>query len=277
MDDHWEYIAVYVDDLAIVSADAAKVVETLKTKYGYKIKGDGPMDYHLGATVSRDPDGTLSYSASRYIDKILQSYERQYGELPKYQQAPLPHGDHPELDMMEICTDEERSQFQSHIGAFQWLVSLGRFDILQAVQSLGRFCAEPCKGHLQCTKDLYGYLRKYKQAAIWFQTGMPDLSELPEQKYSWMHSIYGDVREELPDDMPTPLGKEVCLITYVDANLLHDYITGHSCTGVLHLLNQTPIEWFSKQQKLVQTATFGSEFVAAKQATEQIIDLCNTL
>ena len=51
----------------------------------------------------------------------------------------------------------------------------------------------------------------------------------------------------------TPLGKMVCTTTYVNANLLHDLINGRSCTGMLHILNQTPIDWFSKQQKLVQT------------------------
>jgi hypothetical protein len=46
---------------------------------------------------------------------------------------------------------------------------------------------------------------------------------------------------------------------------------------VLHFVNQTPIEWFSKRQGSVETATYGSEFVAARQATEQIIDMRYTL
>ena len=41
--DHYEYIAVYVDDLAIASRDPAAIVQTLKDKYGFKIKGDGPL------------------------------------------------------------------------------------------------------------------------------------------------------------------------------------------------------------------------------------------
>jgi hypothetical protein len=59
----------------------------------------------------------------------------------------------------------------------------------------------------------------------------------------------------------------------VDANLLHCKVTGKSATGILHLVNQTPIDWFSKRQSTVETATYGSEFVAARIATEQIIDL----
>jgi hypothetical protein len=57
----------------------------------------------------------------------------------------------------------------------------------------------------------------------------------------------------------------------VDANLYHDLITGRSVTGVLHLVNGTPFDWYSKKQSTVETATYGSEFVAARTAIEQII------
>ena len=39
----------------------------------------------------------------------------------------------------------------------------------------------------------------------------------------------------------------------------------------------TPTDWFSKRQVTGETGTYGSEFVAAKTATEQIMDLTNIL
>jgi len=69
------------------------------------------------------------------------------------------------------------------------------------------------------------------------------------------------------------LGHPVVLTHYFDANLYHNWTTGRSVTGILHFLNQCPIEWFSKKQATVETATFGSEFVAAHTCIEQIIDL----
>ena len=45
----------------------------------------------------------------------------------------------------------------------------------------------------------------------------------------------------------------------------------------IDLLNKTPIEWFSKRQIGVETATYGSEFVAARTAVDQIIELRHTL
>jgi hypothetical protein len=54
-------------------------------------------------------------------------------------------------------------------------------------------------------------------------------------------------------------------------------VTGRSVTAILHFLNQTPMDWYSKKQATVQTATFGSEFIAARTTIDQIIDLRMTL
>ena len=88
-----------------------------------------------------------------------------------------------------------------------------------------------------------------------------------------MHTIYGNVTEYIPPDMLTPKGRPIRLTTFVDANPMHILMTGCSCSSILHFLNQTPIDWFSKRQKQVETATYGSEFMAARQAIEQIMDI----
>jgi hypothetical protein len=76
---------------------------------------------------------------------------------------------------------------------------------------------------------------------------------------------------------PNLLVKAVTTITYTYANFYHDMLTGRSVTGILHLCNQTLIHWYSKRQATVETATFGSEFTAARIAVDQIIDLQTTL
>jgi hypothetical protein len=80
--------------------------------------------------------------------------------------------------------------------------------------------------------------------------------------------VYGNVQEEIARDLTEPLGNPVVLVSYVDANLQHDMLTGRSVTGVLHFCNQTLVDWCSKRQACVQTATFGSEFVAARIAVD---------
>ena len=99
---------------------------------------------------------------------------------------------------------------------------------------------------------------------------------LPELEYDWAR-IYGTVLEEISKDAPEPLGKSVTTTTFLDANLLHDLINGRSVGAVLHFFNLTPGAWYSNSQATVENATYGSEFVAAKTATEQIVDIGKTL
>ena len=68
----YEYIAVYVDDLAIAAKDPQAFCNELKKKYNLKLKGVGPLEYHLGCTYKKDPDGTLAADPRRYVNKILE-------------------------------------------------------------------------------------------------------------------------------------------------------------------------------------------------------------
>ena len=52
-------IGTYVDDLAIASKDPKSIVDTLTDKYRFKLKGTGPILYHLGCDFTRDEDGVL--------------------------------------------------------------------------------------------------------------------------------------------------------------------------------------------------------------------------
>ena len=45
-----------------------------------------------------------------------------------------------------------------------------------------------------------------------------------------------------------------------------------SVTNILYMMNATPIDWYSKKQVTVETATYGSEFVAATICVEENTD-----
>jgi len=124
---------------------------------------------------------------------------------------------------------------------------------------------------------------------IWPRCGMrqsgskqKSLTSLPSQisittGCTLMHTVYGQVKEVIPADLPIPLGKLVTLMHYVDANLYHDLITGRSVTSILHLVNKMTIDWYSKKQAMVETATYGSKFIVAWVCINQSIDLKTTL
>jgi hypothetical protein len=276
--DCYEFVCVYVDDLMAIMKNPQEFFDSLSSKYNYILKGVGHPEYHLGGNFGRDPDGSLYWGAKSYVEKMLSNFERMFGTQPKKYSSPLDKDDSPELDMSDELNEEQTRVYQSLIGALQWCVTLGRFDIAVSVMTMSSFRAAPKEGHLERLKRIYGYLRKHPEGAIRFRTGIPpneSMYSMPE--YDWMYTIYGKCEEEVPPELPMPKGKLVRMTTFVDANLMHCKVTGKSATGILHLVNQTPIDWFSRKQQTVETATYGSEFVAARQATEQIIDLRYTL
>lgn len=109
--------------------------------------------------------------------------------------------------------------------------------------AMGRFRSAPHYGHLERVQCICGYLRKRPVGAVRFRVNIPDNSHNAPGEQNWDTTVYGNVTEELPHNMPTPKGKPVHMTTFEDANLLHDHATGRSAMGVLHFVNQTPIEW----------------------------------
>ena len=265
----YEYIAVYVDDLLIASKDPKSIVKNLEDTHKFKLKGTGAIRYHLGCDFFRDKEGVLCFAPKKYIEKMISSFETMFGHKPSNKiHSPLEKGDHPELDTSEFLDQDGIQKYQSLLGALQWAVSLGRLDVNTAVMTMASFRVEPRKGHMDRVKRIYSYLSKFKHATIRIRTEEPDLSSLPDQVFDWEESIYGEVTELLPEDAPQPLGKSVTTISYHDANLYHNVITGRSVTGVLHFLNKTPIDWYSKKQSTVETATYGSEYSSARTCVE---------
>ena len=162
------------------------------------------------------------------------------------------------------------------VGQLQWAVTLGKYDILAHVISMSCFRLAPKVGHIEMMKRIYGYLSRTMHYALRSRTDEPNYMHLPDLEYDWTR-IYGDALVEIPKDALDPLGNSVATTTFLDGNLLHDLITGRSATAVLHFFNLTPGDWYSKRHATVENATYGSEFVAAKTAIEQIVDIRQTL
>jgi hypothetical protein len=52
VNNHYEYIATYVDKLAISSKDPKAITDTLMNKYNFKLKGTGEIEYHLAVHLT---------------------------------------------------------------------------------------------------------------------------------------------------------------------------------------------------------------------------------
>ena len=68
----YEHIAVYVDDIMVAATNPSEIIKLLESEHKFKIKGVGPMQYHLGCDYFRDEDGTLCFGPRKYIDKFIE-------------------------------------------------------------------------------------------------------------------------------------------------------------------------------------------------------------
>ena len=422
------YIAVYVDDLAIAAKDPQAFCNELRKRYNLKLKGAGPLEYHLGCTHKKDSDGTLATDPRRYVNKILESYERMFKEKPGKSRPPLEGGDHPEFDTSDLCdgqlillghfdiafdeacTLDTSCNYLLHLGSpslspeLQYNSSVDSVEIeflpeseghldhtknsptdllsthhdyelfllqkeldapnnnlnhhnfhtcenqddilihatnLSNIFALPQFMVQhtcddqdptddpiavPTASQASCDhtlkpkcahnptdipvqwfkfihlipkprmtekpfqiavhkayppiasmnykwtinlhdehplfqvmkqegyttpKRIVGYLLFLPDDAIIFRTGEPDFSSLNDQEYDWTRRVYSGACEQIPHDIPKPLREHGQTTHYVDAKLHHDPTTGKAVTAVLHFLNQTPIDAYSKRHHLV--------------------------
>jgi hypothetical protein len=75
----YEYIAVYVDELLIAARDPGEITQALEESHKLKLKGVGPLTYHLDCNYFHDKAGTLCYGPRKYISKIMDQYEKMFG------------------------------------------------------------------------------------------------------------------------------------------------------------------------------------------------------
>ena len=80
----------------------------------------------------------------------------------------------------------------------------------------------------------------------------------------------GELKEEVPTNLPTSLGKGFVMRVFIDSDHAGDQVTRRLQTEFLVYLNNTLIYWTSKKQTTVKTSLFGSEFMAIKHAMEYI-------
>jgi hypothetical protein len=270
---HYEYIAVIVDDLLIFSRNPDEIIETLQTCYKYKLGGVGTPEYYNGADISFDKNGYAQMSAKTYIKNVIERIETLLECTLKNYGSPMDTGDHPELDESDLLGPPNIQIYQMLIGCAQWAVTIGRFDIQYATNTLARYASMPREGHLKRCYRLFGYLKHNPKGRLLFDPNNPDLSKFEFQLHDWT-DIYPFPQEALPDHIPVPRTPYPLAVTaYVDASHATDLITRRSVTGYILFVGKSVIKYYCKRQNTVESSSYGSELVAMRIALEAILEI----
>jgi hypothetical protein len=269
---HYEYIARYVDDILIFSKKPEEIIDKLKHKYF--LQGIGVPEYYLGADFKLHKHGeseTITVCAKTYISNVCKQIEELFGSPLKGFETPMASDDHPELDDTGFLNTADHSKYRMLIGSGQWAINLSRLDIMFAIQTLAQYAAAPREGHMKRALRVFGYLKHYPKYGIIFDAAEKELPEAKVEEVNW-NEQYPGAMEEIPQDIPKPLGKPVTITVYVDADHASERSTRRSVTGIILFVNNTPIKWYSKRQNTVETSTYGAELVALRIAVEMSIE-----
>lgn len=280
---YYEYVCLYTDDCLVISENPEPIIRRQIGKY-WPIKEDsiGPPDIYLGNVVTKvrlDNDVVCwAFSSSKYTQAAIANVEKRLQtkglKLQKRAAAPLREGYRPELDTTPILEQTEASYYMSLIGILRWIVELGRVDITTEVSMMASMIAQPREGHLEQLYHIFAFLKIKHNAEMVFDPTPPDIPDNEFEKHDWSHTVYGNVKEELPDETHPeyrePRGIGFVIRAYVDSDHAADTVTRRSRTGFIVFLNNAPIYWYSKRQTGIETSTFGSEFIAMKHCCEYL-------
>ena len=275
---YWQYVLIFTDDCLVIAEHPRGILMELDQNFLLKPGSIGEPKIYLGADVKKykleSNDWVWSMSSDTYVKAQIKNVEtflaKQGKQLKTKAPTILPSGYRPELDCSKALNDEWTGYYQQYIGILRWAVELGRVDITCECSMMAAYCAAPRQGHFEAIMHMFAYLKYKPRSRMVFDHTIPPL---PEEVPADWYPFYGNVKEELPPNMPEALGNPVRQITFCDSDHAGDQVNRRSRTGVLLYVNRSLITWYSKKQLSVETSSFGSEMVAMKTAVELSLGL----
>jgi hypothetical protein len=231
-------LLLYVDDM-LVAGSNMQDINVLKKKLAnsFAMKDLGAAKKILGMRITRDrKNRKLTLSQGEYTEKVLERFRMQNAKL-----VSTPLANHFKLTK-EMCpkTQEEieymsRVPYSSAVGSLMYAMVCTRPDIAHAVGVVSRYMNNPGKEHWEVVKWILRYLRGTTTHALCFG------------------------------------GSDTFLQGYVDSDMAGDKDSMKSTTGYVFTIGGTIVSWISKLQKVVALSTTEAEYVAATEASKEMI------
>ncbi|SGY38337.1 BQ5605_C003g02002 [Microbotryum silenes-dioicae] len=239
---HPHYIALYVDDLLMISPDLAEIERViLGLEQRYSVKRLGLAEYILGIQIRRLDDGSVALSQERYIMDVLARFH--FDTTTRGTTVPMTPG----LSLTAVpgqATERIRSWYLQAIGSLLY-ISLGtRPDIAFAVSYLARFANNPGHRHWIAVKHILRYLRATYRNELVYTRGQARITGV---------------------------------VGYSDANWGACVDTSISTMGYVFYIAGSPVSWSSKRQSRVADSTTDAEYLALSHAGKEGIYLSQLL
>lgn len=228
-------LALYVDDGLMLAKNRATIDMVLKVLMSEFEVTIGNGAYFLGVEIKRDSSaGTITISQEQYIKRILEKFGMTDS---KPMSTPAEANKHLKyLSEDQVDASMKEVPYQQAVGSLMFAACVSRPDIMFAVANVCKFLTNPSTEHWKAVKRILRYLKGTSNQGITYR-------------------FNGNKQ----------------LIGYCDADYANDEETRKSTTGLAMVLAGGPIVWASRRQSVVAQSTTEAEYIAAADATKEIL------
>eukprot|EP00253_Pinus_taeda_P001740 PITA_01740 len=195
----------------------------------------GELTYFLGLHVQQNKDD-IFLSQTKYLKQILKKYGI---EDSKPVCTPMVTGC--SLSSNDESAAVHQPTYRSMIGSLLYLTGT-QPNIMDAVEIVGRFQANPKESHLQAVKRIFKYLQGTQNFGLWY-----------------------------------PRDTNLKLHAYTDADWVGSVDDRKSTSGGAFYMGSKLVSWFSKKQSSIALSIAEAEYVAAASCCTQLLWMMQTL
>ena len=228
-------VVIYVDDTLVI-APRLETVLKVKKQIGqrWKMEDSGEVSHFLGIKISRDRAmRTMTIGQSGYIDQVLAKHLDKRTKPTMVPMQSIPEG-------TLVASAAQQKEYPAIVGKLLWIANSTRPDLSLTVGVLARHMREPSQEHYQAAQRVLRYLESTRQVGL----------------------VYRASESQEP------------LVAHSDANWASDAtIQRRSTSGSVALVYGNPVAWKSATQKCVSLSAVEAEFIAATEATREVLFL----
>ncbi|KAJ1039061.1 hypothetical protein NDA10_002095 [Ustilago hordei] len=228
-------VVIYVDDTLVI-APRLETVLKVKKQIGqrWKMEDSGEVSHFLGIKISRNRAmRTMTISQSGYIDQVLAKHLDKRTKPTMVPMQSIPEG-------TLVASAAQQKEYPVIVGKLLWVANSTQPDLSLTVGVLARHMREPSQEHYQAAQRVLRYLESTRQVGL----------------------VYRASESQEP------------LVAHSDANWASDAtIQRRSTSGSVALVYGNPVAWKSATQKCVSLSAVEAEFIAATEATREVLFL----
>ncbi|SOV06214.1 uncharacterized protein UDID_19480 [Ustilago sp. UG-2017a] len=228
-------VVIYADDTLVIAPWLETVLKVNKQiGQRWKMEDSGEVSHFLGIKISRDHVMcTMTIGQSGYIDQVLAKHLDKRTKPTMVPMQSIPEG-------TLVTSAVQQKEYPVIVGKLLWVANSTRPDLSLTVGVLARHMCKPSQEHYQAAQRVLRYLESTKEVGL----------------------VYRANESQEP------------LVVHSDANWASDAtIQRRSTSGSVVLVYGNLVAWKSVMQKCISLSAIEAEFIAATEATREVLFL----